>query len=554
MSFSPAQQEDRGISVSESKEATAEHQAWLQKKISKILLGATIQMKSLSTIFMVEKNKREQLVVRLLSGFVFILLLFRLSKPFRSTVSWMEYVQDDFYYYLKVAQNIAHGHGSTFNGIVPTNGYHPLWEALFVGVSLFSSRWQVILAAQAVLIYGATAATFVLSMHLFRVQKVRLLTGCALSLWVALYSLRIFIQGMEVTLTIPLVFGVICVALETEFWLTGFRQSFLVGLLAAAAVLSRLDSIILVALIGAGLLSHSEVRSRLRRPQLAGLALGLMPLVLYLAFNEVYFHTLLPVSGMAKQLKAGWSPSLNPWRIMNLNSPAYLLVFLPIPFALLVFPWAAKYLTRTQRVVYGAVLIFPLVYFSILSFRSDWPSWGWYLYSLRTGECVSLLLFCSWPPLGKFLQGTLVTSALLCVFLFGWVVWKWPAQTPELYAASRDIAEFSRLHPGVYAMGDRSGSAGYLMGNPLIQTEGLMMDRHYLDELRSGRSLREVLGHYHARYYIGSSKVPLEGCFQAIEPSQAGPASPHLLDQFCGQPLATFVHDGRYTFIYDLAE
>ena len=28
-------------------------------------------------------------------------------------------------YYLKVAQNLAHGHGSTFNGLVRTNGYQP---------------------------------------------------------------------------------------------------------------------------------------------------------------------------------------------------------------------------------------------------------------------------------------------------------------------------------------------------------------------------------------------------------------------------------------------
>ena len=33
---------------------------------------------------------------------------------------------DDAYYYLRVARNVAAGHGSTFYGIEASNGYHPL--------------------------------------------------------------------------------------------------------------------------------------------------------------------------------------------------------------------------------------------------------------------------------------------------------------------------------------------------------------------------------------------------------------------------------------------
>lgn len=487
-----------------------------------------------------------------MAALLFLLLIFRLSRPFFSGLPWMEYVQDDFYYYLKVAQNVVAGRGSTFNGIVPTNGYHPLWELLVVALSLISSRPQAILGFQAVMIFLATVATFALSLSLFKAQQVRILTGFALSLWVAMYSLRTFIQGMEVTLTVPLVLGLILLALNTDYWLAGFRQAFLFGVLASCTVLSRLDSLILVGLIGCGLMLQPELRKRLGGAQVAGLAFGLLPVVLYLLSNRVFFHTWLPVSGMAKQLKEGLWPSLNPWRIMNLTSPAYLLVFSPIPAAILVFPWAAKYLSRTQRTVFGAVLLFPFLYFSVLSLRSDWPSWGWYLYSLRTGVCVGFLIFCRWPPTRNFLQRSLVTYSLLAIFLLSWAVWKWPVQTPELYAASADLGDFSRTHPGIYAMGDRSGSAGYLISQPLIQTEGLMMDRHYLDELRSGSSLRKVLGDYHVRYYVGSSKAPVEGCFNAVEPSQAGPASPHLTSSFCEHPVATFVHDGRFTMVYDL--
>lgn len=39
---------------------------------------------------------------------------------------------DDGFYYFEIAKNLAQGHGSTFDRLNPTNGYHPLWMALCV--------------------------------------------------------------------------------------------------------------------------------------------------------------------------------------------------------------------------------------------------------------------------------------------------------------------------------------------------------------------------------------------------------------------------------------
>src|SRR5512139_3885588 len=49
-------------------------------------------------------------------------------------LSWRWFTRDDAYYYFKVAQNISEGHGSTFDGINRTNGYHPLWMAICVPI------------------------------------------------------------------------------------------------------------------------------------------------------------------------------------------------------------------------------------------------------------------------------------------------------------------------------------------------------------------------------------------------------------------------------------
>lgn len=47
-----------------------------------------------------------------------------------------QFINDDAFFYFKIAENIASGHGSTFDGINPTNGYHPLW--MLVCTPIFS--------------------------------------------------------------------------------------------------------------------------------------------------------------------------------------------------------------------------------------------------------------------------------------------------------------------------------------------------------------------------------------------------------------------------------
>lgn len=65
-----------------------------------------------------------------------------LSDAYNLPNRW--FIRDDAYYYFKVAQNISEGRGSTFDGIHPTNGYHPLW--LLVCIPIFAlARYDLIL-------------------------------------------------------------------------------------------------------------------------------------------------------------------------------------------------------------------------------------------------------------------------------------------------------------------------------------------------------------------------------------------------------------------------
>lgn len=47
-------------------------------------------------------------------------------------------IPDDAFYYLQTARHIAAGDGSTFDGLHPTNGYHPLWMLTLVPFSVIA--------------------------------------------------------------------------------------------------------------------------------------------------------------------------------------------------------------------------------------------------------------------------------------------------------------------------------------------------------------------------------------------------------------------------------
>ena len=89
------------------------------------------------------------------------------SDAFNLPNTW--FTRDDAYYYFKVAQNISEGHGSTFDSINSTNGYHPLW--MLVNVPIFAlARFDLILPLRIliILLAGLRAATSIL---LYRLLK-----------------------------------------------------------------------------------------------------------------------------------------------------------------------------------------------------------------------------------------------------------------------------------------------------------------------------------------------------------------------------------------------
>lgn len=480
-------------------------------------------------------------------------------RPVLSHTPWMLFLEDDFFYYLEIARNLAHGSGSTFNGIVATNGYHPLWLLLLTGVCAISTAPKVILGFVAAVTFVSSLAVYFITRRLVHLAGVGILAASGLAVYATVYSMHVFFGGMEVILTIPLVLLVVLLARRPELWQAAspartFTHFALFGLAASAMVLSRLDTILLGVLLAIGILRERDLRSRLSPPALAGLAAGLLPVVLYFVSNILIFGTLLPVSGQAKQLKTSLTPSPIPWGSAFHHPPSQLINFLPILLAIALVLLRSRRLTSTERALYLPVLTFPFLYIALLSLLSDWQLWGWYLYPFRTAFCISLAVICTLPSVRALLHRRLVTAVLLLFVLLHLpsAVWR-VAGRETIYAAAVEIGNFGRTHPGTYAMGDRSGMAAWLLTSPVVQTEGLVMDKRFLNSIRTEQPLLDVLARYHVRYYIATTHQPPSACLSASEPFQAGPASPHMRGELCQTPLAVFEHEGWYNLVYDLA-
>lgn len=66
----------------------------------------------------------------------------------------MPLLVDDGYYYLQIACNVAQGKGFTFDGLIYTNGFHPLWEFHLVVLFLLTKN-KLVIAYLAVILQSA---------------------------------------------------------------------------------------------------------------------------------------------------------------------------------------------------------------------------------------------------------------------------------------------------------------------------------------------------------------------------------------------------------------
>jgi hypothetical protein len=505
----------------------------------------------------------------LLASGLFLITAITVFSPFRYPHGFLAFYVDDFFYYLKVAQSIATTHLSTFDGTTLTNGYHPLWMAtLVLLLTIFKGKGFFLALA------GLTTLAVMIAFHLSRAicsnYGVSSFGSSLISFLVCLWALKLMSVGMEATLAIPLILGVVLYVSRAGFHWSP-RQSFVYGLLASLAILSRLDAIlfVLVLLVTQILFEWRVGNGGLRRWLLRGFffSAGGVLLPLYVVSNIVYFHTVMPVSGSAKQLKEGLWPSIAPLSVplRSLTSAGLYngwFIMLPLLLSLLGFALLIR------QAVWGgpgvapatvASLCFPLVHLGLLSVLSDWQVLLWYFYPIAFSSVFAMILFYGlfpriegalkpWP-----LTGGVGVLVLLLTARAAYATVRHPPRSSSTYQTAIDVAAFAENHPGKYAMGDRAGFVSYLLPYPLVQLEGLVMDEMFLEKIRERQDLITVLQAYGVKYYIATNPRRLGPCYEFVEPSAAGPASPKMRGELCRGPLMALTHQGFEADIFDVS-
>jgi hypothetical protein len=306
-----------------------------------------------------------------------------------------EFLQDDSYFYLQIGRNIAAGHGSTFHGLTPTNGYHPLWMPAVTAAAWLTdadstATLRLVIAIQLAL----TLATALIFLRLARDMS---LTHGLLGLAVLLaYLLGTGVYGSEAHLN-ALTSTAAILALWHSLGSERAAAWLGTGMLFGLAILARLDNLFVAAcLLGFGVLHDQPQRlAPVASRALAAMCGAGLVLAPYLAQNAAQFGHLVPISGAIKSTFPAFD-----FDVDKLGAMGKLAALSgAVSFAL----GAALDRDRRRRVLWLGLGIGTLLHaLYVAGYTQHYTFWAWYYAS------------------------GVIAAALAAAFLPGWLASRWP--------------------------------------------------------------------------------------------------------------------------------
>jgi hypothetical protein len=154
------------------------------------------------------------------------------------------FIVDDGYFYLQVARHIASGHGSTFNGVMPTNGYHPLWMLVCVCAAYLTKASSPLIQVAATISDALVLLSIYLFLYICEVAKRKgAIAGIAV---IVFMTTTIGIWKMleaDLSLSLQLVILALLVRWRSRKQALTAMHALLIGCLLGLSVLARLDLI-----------------------------------------------------------------------------------------------------------------------------------------------------------------------------------------------------------------------------------------------------------------------------------------------------------------------
>lgn len=224
---------------------------------------------------------------------------------------------DDAFYYFKIAENIRHGLGSVFSVNEPTNGYHPLWMILLVGIQFAFSpgKETFILYALFLAVCLNMGSAFILYYFLtgLGLRRQQVLLGITVFLWMP-YMVHISLTGLETPLfhfLLLSVFAIVQKILKDSNDLSK-KYIILLGICSGLLMLARTDSIFFTSFIYSYLLVKNYKKHVF--PLFLSGVVATVVLSPWLLWNIATFGTIVQSSGVAMSGLYHWyMPSMITW-------------------------------------------------------------------------------------------------------------------------------------------------------------------------------------------------------------------------------------------------
>lgn len=408
----------------------------------------------------------------------------------RPALDLVTLVPDDAYFYLKTAWHLALGHGATFDGLNPTNGYHPLYLGLLALVSMLvpleGGRGLVAVFWLDALLTVAWLAvmTRLAAAWGWRPAYQWALVGLLLPI-VAIGDV-----GMEVNLLLPLAWATVLAASRAEGEAAAEWRA---GLLGALTCATRLDAVGFVGFAAVAAvfgrrgwpwpLRAGDVWSVVRLVAPSFVTLGGLALM-----NLVVFGRPTTVSSW---LKAGQQPELAAIGGRLDASPQNLVLLLAVVVSALALGRAAA--TRTPAAWRLGVLgAWAAAYVAAMAVLLRGGLEAWYF-----GLPVSVAVFAGLGTLAHVCESRLPRlgrAAALAAGLLGVVAASVAvrAQMSRTWFFADGVAIGEWMDATLPAdarayMVDNSGIVAYFARRPVVNGDGLINGWDYQRELRAGR-------------------------------------------------------------------
>lgn len=435
---------------------------------------------------------------------------------------------DDAFYYLKVAYNIAHGYGSTFDRINLTNGYQPLWIGFIIPIyGVIEDRYLALRLVNILQIAIVSVSVLII----FRTVKANLSLYAA-ALIIPLFFWRrftvLYIGGVESALVI-LALSILCWFLTTQRLFddpdppkaSWFKTGLLFGILLTA----RLDYICFLAafylclwtrtLFDEQLSWRTKVVRMLR--SLQALLAVLAIILAYFSLNFSEFGHVLPISAALKSSFPFPSATPGYWNLSFVYLEYLVIVVLCGVFMLVSTARPNGPSLNRRNPLHSSTVwlsVGTILHYGAITLFQEWGLYLWYFAGYIVTFAVIASVGIAWAAgvLGRATSGArLATSWLsLALLLFTVVLSHWynfqrAGQQHTATAADYDYEAslwMDRHLPSdsVVAMVD-AGVTGYFSNLRVVNLDGLANSYDYQEYLRRG-DLLGYLDRIGARYII----------------------------------------------------